>query len=84
MSKVIYQDNICFNFVTFLDFLSTKQGLPVVNFCVSRSRSDRDTFVARSGYITARDQSMMLSGVSLKLGSYPRRETAACGRKRCR
>ena len=84
MSKVIYQDNICFNFVIFLDFLSTKQGLPVVDFCVSRSRSDRDTFVARLGYITARDQSMMLSGVSLKLRSYPRRETAACGRKRCR
>ena len=32
MSKVIYQDNICFNFVIFLDFLSTKQGLPVVDF----------------------------------------------------
>ena len=54
------------NFVIFLDFLSTKQGLPVVNFCVSRS-SDRDTFVPRAGYITARDQSMVQSGVSLKL-----------------
>ena len=84
MSKVIYQDNICFKFVIFLDFLSTKQGLPVVDFCVSRS-SDRDTFVPRTGYITALDQSMMLSGVSLKLRnnefqSYPRRERAACGR----
>ena len=74
---------------------------------------DRDILsnVPRSGYITARDQSMVESGVTAKGGktlpvfffvneqnntnmkpqakgndfqSYPRRETAASGGKRCR
>ena len=58
-------------FVIFLDFHSTKQGLPLVD---SWSRGldsnqmypDRDTLsnVPRSGYITARDQNMVESGVT--------------------
>ena len=58
-------------FVIFLDFQSTKQGLSLVD---SWSRGldknqmypDRDTShnVPRSGYITARDQSMVEGGVT--------------------
>ena len=47
-------------------------------------RPDRDTFVARSGYITARDQSMVQSGVTeggknICQFSLPGMKTKRCG-----
>ena len=57
--------------VIFLDFHSTKQGLPLVDswsrgLDLNQMYPDRDTLsnVPRSGYITARDQSMVESGVT--------------------
>ena len=59
------------NFVIFLDFHSTKQGLPLVDswsrgLDLNQMYPDRDILsnVPRSGYITARDQSMVESGVT--------------------
>ena len=55
----------------FLDFHSTKQGLPLVDswsrgLDLNQMYHDRDTLsnVPRSGYVTARDQSTVKSGVT--------------------
>ena len=57
--------------MNFLDFHSTKQGLPLVDswsrgLDQNQMHPDRDTLsnVSRSGYITERDQSMVQSGVT--------------------
>ena len=52
-----------------LDFHSTKHGLLLVDswsrgLDLNQVYPDRDAFVPRSGYITARDQRMVESGVT--------------------
>jgi len=54
--------------VTFLDFHSSRHGVPLVDswsrgLDLTQMYPDRDAFVPRSGYITARDQRMVESGV---------------------
>ena len=52
--------------VIFLEFHSTKQRLPLVDSWSRGLYPDRDTLnnVSRSGYIAARDQSMVESDVT--------------------